>query len=183
MPKDKENTWTDKKWTEKVALMNEWIADHPQKKFEDTIEILELNIKRGTKSKTKRDKAWKSCLQEMREFEDSTIGGKGAASNLPQEVQDSLKTIHTGLIEEQTPAHGKYTSLVTFRRKTEGEGDDKTTIRTFFLNGTDRATAWANGRVAMLKNAYKDGDWDGTEAGLIKMADAHALIEAATDEE
>ena len=130
---------------------------------------LSMNMRRGKKEPERRAHFWTSMLHEMRGIEDSPIGGRGKASNLPEEVQTDLNTIEAGLIEEQTH-EGKFTRLVTFTRAYEGKGDDKKTIRTFHENDVARATAYAKGKISMLKKMYHDDEWDGTIAGLSKIA-------------
>ena len=168
----KERTWTDDEWKEATQPLNEWCEKHADNDdMEDVIEIVELNIKRGTKKPAKRLKCWNSLLLEMRGIEDSPIGGKGAMSKYPQEVQASLKTIRETLIAENTLGFGEMTSKVMFRRKTEGEGDDKTTTWHSFKDANDYATSWANGRISMLKKAFDDNRWNGTIEGLELMTE------------
>lgn len=170
----KEEIMNDEKWNKRIAPLEEWIeANSNDDNFEMTILLLNMALKRGNKNPTQRQKNWNLMLAEMRDIETSPIGGKGSPSNYPQFVQDSCKIIHDGIIKEQTPAHGHYTSLTTFRRKTEGEGVKKTTIRTFFINGADKATAYADGRITMLKKMYTDGEWDGRIEGLSAIAEIH----------
>ena len=153
--------------------MNEWCEKHKDNDdYEYVIEIVELNIKRGTNKPAKRLKCWNSLLLEMRGIEDSPIGGKGAASKYPQEVQASLKTIREALIAERTPALGEMTSKVMFRRKTEGEGDNKTTTWISYTNAQEEATSWANGRISMLKKAFDENRWNGTIEGLDLMTES-----------
>tara|TARA_R110002167_G_scaffold235136_1_gene440392 strand:+ start:5506 stop:6081 length:576 start_codon:yes stop_codon:yes gene_type:complete len=170
-----ENKWTDAKWAEKVELLQAWIKlNKKDESLEDTIDQLKLNIKRGNKNMDKRPKAWASMLAECRDVAGTPIGGTGGNSNYPQEVQDVLELVHAGLVEERKPAHGKYTSLVEFRRSNKTEKvngkDEKIETRTRFNNATDRAEAWADGRISMLKKLFDEEKWDGTEKGLLTMA-------------
>ena len=169
----KERTWTDEEWTTATKPLEEWCEKHADNDdMEDVIEIVELNVKRGAKKASKRLKCWNSLLLEMRDIEDSPIGGKGAMSKYPQNVQTSLKTIREKLIEERTLAFGEMTSKVMFRRKTEGEGDDKTQTWISYVDANDEATAWANGRISMLKKAFDEERWNGTLEGLDSMTES-----------
>ena len=169
----KERTWTDDEWAEATQPLNEWCEKHSDnEEYEDVIEIVELNITRGTKKPAKRLKCWNSLLLEMRGIEDSPIGGKGAASKYPIEVQTSLKTIREKLIAERTLSYGEMTSKVMFRRKTEGEDDNKTTTWISYKDANDEATSWANGRISMLKKAFDEERWNGTIEGLDLMTES-----------
>ena len=165
--KDKE--WSKEQWDEKCELLQTWIDGHNQKKYEDTVMTLKVNMNRGKKDKSLRVKSWNAILLEMRDIPDSPVGGRGIASNLPEPVQDVLKVVEAGLIEEQT-FEGKFTRLVTFTRKSTGKDKDKVTIRTFHENDLARATAYAKGKISMLKKMYAENLWDGSESGLLKIA-------------
>jgi len=164
-----EKEWTADEWNEKCDLLQTWIDGHQQKKHEDTVLCLKLNMSRGKKDKSARVKSWSAILLEMRDIPDSPVGGRGIASNLPEEVQVVLKMVEGKLIEEQTH-EGHFTRLVTFTRKSKGKDKDKVTIRTFHENDVARATAWAKGKISMLKKMFNEDIWDGTEAGLLKIA-------------
>ena len=174
MTNKKERTWTDEEWTTATQPLNEWMKNNKgNEEAEFSFDALKSNIKRGIKFPARREKSWTAMLLEMREYKDSPIGGKGAASLLPQFVQDNLKIIEPALIAERTPSFGEYTALVSFTRKTTGEGDNKTTIRTFFENANGEAKAWAKGRISALKKAFNADEWDGTLEGLRLMANVH----------
>jgi len=175
-------------WKDKVSRIQKWIDEHQQKKFEDTRMTLEIQIKRGNKNKDLRVKAWNMCLLEMRDVDDSTIGGKGAASTLPEHVQEICNLVEKAIIEENTPTTDtKYTKLVTWQTKTskkneEGKAVEKTNSP--FDSDLARIKAWAAGRIAALKRAYNAGDWDGTEdgpKGLIHLGNRTFKVEIKND--
>lgn len=171
MTEDKNDRWTNEKWTEKVILLEEWMKenkDDPEMEF--IIEATEMHIRRGNKQPDKREKSWQSILLEFRNVPNKPVGGIGATSNLPKAVQEAIATIKQGLIDERTPAYGKFSSLVQFRRKSEGEGKNKTTTFIRFKDANDNAEAWANGRIAMLKKLYNEKIWDGSIEGLATIA-------------
>lgn len=180
----KERTWTDDEWTTATKPLEEWCEKHADNDdMEDVIEIVELNVKRGAKKASKRLKCWNSLLLEMRDIDDSPIGGKGALSKYPQEVQASLKTIRETLIVENTLGFGNMTSKVMFRRKTEGEGDDKTTTWHSYKDANDYATSWANGRIQALKKAFDEERWNGTLEGLDSMTESATIETTEKTEE
>lgn len=165
----KPKEWTADEWNKKCELLQTWIDEHQQKKYEDTVMTLKVNMNRGKNDKSLRVKSWNAILLEMRDIPDSPVGGRGVASNLPEEVQEALKEIEAGWIAEN--AHeGRFTRLLTFTRKTDGEGDDKKTIRTFHRSDEVRATHQGKGKIQMLKKMFHADEWDGTIAGLEKIA-------------
>ena len=176
----KERKWTDEEWTTATNPLNDWIKENKNnEEMEDTIDSLKLNIKRGMKNAAKRAKAWSSMLLEMRGIEGSPIGGKGAASTLPANVQTTLKEIRTALIEERQKAFGDMTSKILVRRK--GKGDDQVSF--FYANALEEATSWANGRIAALKKEYNANDWDGTLEGLSKWVSQPSTTTEDTQDE
>ena len=172
MSQDKDETiMDDDKWTTKTAELRVWVkANNKVEEHEDTIMAIKMNLKRGDGKATSRNKAWASCLLEMREVENSPIGGKGAASTLPKPVQESLATIREALLKERQQAFGEYTSLVMMRRTSTGKDENKVTTKWFYRDALEEATSWVNGRIAMLKTAFKDEEWDGSLDGLSNLA-------------
>jgi len=172
MTDDKKKIETDEEWTKKTADLRQWIEDNnSDEQYEDVIDVLEMNLKRGDKRPERRVKAWQSMLLEMRGIEGSPIGGKGAQSNLPQPVQATLKTIREALIEERQKSFGEMTKKIMYYRRSKGKGDDKITTRYFYKSALDEATSFANGRIAGLKTMYSNNEWDGTLEGLAALAE------------
>ena len=167
----KEKEWTDEEWTTKTAELRVWVkTNNKVEEHEDTIMAIKMNLKRGDNKASSRNKAWASCLLEMRNVENSPIGGKGAASTLPKPVQESLQTIRENLLKERQLAFGEYTSLVMMRRTSTGKDENKVTTKWFYRDALEEATSWVNGRIAMLKTAFKEDEWDGSIEGLDNMA-------------
>ena len=172
----------DKYWSDKIADLKEWIAENENdEELEDTIDVLNLNIKRGTKKPESREKCWNGILLEMRGIEGSPVGGKGAASKLPKEVQDLLKEVQTELEAAYGLSYTGVVKLVDFRRMKD---DNENTIRYQHENNLAFGKAKASGKISMLKSCFnaEPQEWDGTREGLEALTTEIDVIEEASEE-
>ena len=123
----------------------------------DSFDIIKMNIKRGSKRPHMRKKYWSSILLEGRNLDNWPIQ-KGKESSLPQNVQDSLKSIGEAVSEAYTSfwndnAIIQQITVVSDRNKELG-GQPYEDAETF-----------AKGRVLAVRQRFtkyfNDGRWNG----------------------
>jgi hypothetical protein len=96
----------DNTWDSRISKVQTWKKEHREliktdEDIADSVDIINMNIKRGAKRPNMRKKYWSSILLEGRNHPEWPIK-KGKESNLPQNVQASLTTLGTEVLEVYT---------------------------------------------------------------------------------
>jgi len=188
--KDKDMSMNDEDWTNRISKIQDYMKEQKElaktdEDVADSFDIMKMNIKRGAKRANMRKKYWSSILLEGRNLPHWPIQ-KGKESSLPQNVQDSLKTMGEAVSEAYTSfwndnAIIQQITVVSDRNKQKG-GQVYTD-----------ASEFAKGRVLAVRQRYtkyfNDGRWNGnydSEEGMtisLPPADETTPTEATTENE
>ena len=155
--------WNDDEyWSQKITPVNKWIEEHSNNAdLQDEVELIEMQVNRGTRRADIREKSWNAMLLEFRAIENAPIGGAGRGSTLSPEILNVLNEISKSLVEGYAKTFGGFIQLVEFRR-TKGEDAHITYHDNPQAYGEYKATQ----KIAMLKRMLKNEEWDGTLEGL-----------------
>ena len=170
MSEEKDMSMDDETWETRISKVQEWMKNEKDliksdEDVADSVDIIKMNIKRGGKRSQMRKKYLSSILLEGRNHPNWPIQ-KGKESTLPQNVQDSLKTIgasvHDTYVEfwNDNPIIQQIT-VVSDRNKELGGSP------------YEDAETFAKGRVLAVRQRFtkyfNDGRWNGnysSEDGL-----------------
>lgn len=158
----KDMSMDDEAWTSRISKIQDYMKEQKTMANEDedvadSFDIIKMNIKRGSKRPHMRKKYWSSILLEGRNLDNWPIQ-KGKESSLPQNVQDSLKSIGEAVSEAYTSfwndnAIIQQITVVSDRNKELG-GQPYEDAETF-----------AKGRVLAVRQRFtkyfNDGRWNG----------------------
>ena len=168
--KEQDMSMDDEAWNNRISKIQDWMKEQKDliksdEDVADSVDIIKMNIKRGGKRSQMRKKYWSSILLEGRNLDNWPIQ-KGKESSLPQNVQDSLKTMGEAVSEAYTSfwndnAIIQQITVVSDRNKELG-GQPYEDAETF-----------AKGRVLAVRQRFtkyfNDGRWNGNfgvEEGL-----------------
>ena len=158
----KDMSMDDEAWTNRISKIQDYMKEQKTMANEDedvadSFDIIKMNIKRGSKRPHMRKKYWSSILLEGRNLDNWPIQ-KGKESSLPQNVQDSLKSIGEAVSEAYTSFWNdnqiiQQITVVSDRNKELG-GQPYEDAETF-----------AKGRVLAVRQRFtkyfNDGRWNG----------------------
>ena len=158
----KDMSMDDEAWTNRISKIQDYMKEQKTMANEDedvadSFDIIKMNIKRGSKRPQMRKKYWSSILLEGRNLDNWPIQ-KGKESSLPQNVQDSLKSIGEAVSEAYTSFWNdnqiiQQITVVSDRNKELG-GQPYEDAETF-----------AKGRVLAVRQRFtkyfNDGRWNG----------------------
>ena len=159
---NKDMSMDDEAWTNRISKIQDYMKEQKTMANEDedvadSFDIIKMNIKRGSKRPHMRKKYWSSILLEGRNLDNWPIQ-KGKESSLPQNVQDSLKSIGEAVSEAYTSFWNdnqiiQQITVVSDRNKELG-GQPYEDAETF-----------AKGRVLAVRQRFtkyfNDGRWNG----------------------
>lgn len=175
MSDEKENAWTDNKWTEKTAPLNTFNSEQEKSKDEDVQEVIELailQIKRGTRKPDLRADMWIA----LRKTYDGlpTIDGVKMESPMPHgrtstkylSIQEGLN--HVRSLAEQAQEKALEIEGVEFLMFTRtGKGEEQ---KRFKLTPAEQIKRAGDSAVATAKNWFDAKFWNGTPEDLANVA-------------
>lgn len=142
---------TDEHWETRITKVQNWMETYSDlieddEDLSDSVDLLNMNIKRGNKRPNMRKKYWGSMLLEGRTLPHWPIQ-KGKESTLPQHVQTSLKEMATQIEELYTQFWNdnpliQQITVVSDRNKTLGGSPH------------DNAEEFAKGRVLAARQRF-----------------------------
>jgi len=178
---EKDLSMTDEAWNKRIARIEEFLTHEGNQEFLsssddiiDAVELIQMNIRRGNRTATKRKNLWNQILIEGRDWtmeKQELLASDwpvavGKESNLPAHAQQSLKTMEK-LIED---AYANFwnnnpivqlTSVISDRNKTQGGSP--------FENALDFASGRGTAVKQRFTKYFTDKRWDGNfdvESGM-----------------
>ena len=145
--------WTDEAVLEaKVAPLEDWAVTHAEDEdCEESIELIELNVRRMRRNPAKAAGKWKQLLAEGEYYDDWPIGGKGNSGNLHPVIRAIALQARNDIGHMAKDNFEDSTFLKAIKLKRPRDSDP------LFYNAVDYAAAQGQSAYTAIVNLHKAG--------------------------